>query len=434
MKKKFYYFLPILGLLSLTACGDDDSNDPTPTGTEQRGGGGGGENNPGSIAEDKEYVESVANDISACFKPEDQKPVVDLAYDFGDLYGDLDIPTVWEDLFDGGGDYYAPAKFMSLIRRAAVHGDAGAMTRAAYYYVYNFRFKDFTGIFEPGYNSWNKTASSNDIVFRFNDRKGKKCELKVTAAGGEWDLQLEDEDYWESYEYNIKVPHTVTVSLTQGGTSLVNIKINSMVDLQGLNGNVDANITIMNLNLAAKASLSNSQATLTSSFKAGTTEIYYATGTVNGNRMLESDWDDLMAMKNATANGRILNKIEVAGNATMSAALNKVLMDDPYWDSYGCPDRDLAWQSCLNVCGTLNSGFSVNLKYGGKQRASIAFSPYLSEWPTWDGSMGWDIWPEAWLKFPDGTLYSFEDYGDVFSGLGDIFQTVADLYENVLFK
>lgn len=429
--KKIFYFLPVAALALLAACGGNDSEPELPNDGGNDDGGGAQAN----VEADKQHITEVANDISKLFKPEDQKELVDLGIDFSELYADLDIPTEWESL-DGsstrkGSKSLLPGNYINLLVRGMRHGNSTALTRAATNYVYNYSLSQISGIYEPSLSSgrWVKRQNSSSLIFRFNDARGVSCELNVTGSGDEG---IFSSDY-EGETHNVFIPGTVTVRLTHGSNELAKGVVKSSLNVRNTNLNdasIDADLRVMNLNLKTVSSVTNSQMNQTVNFTVSGKDVMNLTANASGSNLNNPEiWDeDHMenVFRNGRAEGNIMNQLGVNANINFS----KTFFDgweDEYWSSYDGVDKATALANVKIAASKINSAGNIYLLINGSKRAQIVVSPVLDEWGY--DNQNWEYYLEPCVKFNDGTTYSMDDYGDMFSSAFDVFDQLAETYE-----
>ncbi len=423
--KKIFYFLPVVALALLGACGGSDS-EPTPNGGENENGG-----SQTNVEADKQHISEVAKNVSSLFKPEDQKELVDLGIDFSDLYADLDIPAEWESLYNDApaqskDKSLLPGNFLKFLVRGVRHGNSSALTRAANNYVYNYKLSQISGIYEPSLASgrWVKRQNSNSLIFRFNDSKGASCELNVTGSG-------EENKFSEEYDgdtYNVFIPGTVTVRLTRGSNELAKGVVKSTLNNNNVNINTD--ITVMNLHVQSIAGVTNSQMNANVQFTVSGKQVLEATATANGNNLNNPDvWDEdhmERVFSTGRANGNILNN-QLGVNADLTFSESYFNGWDEEWGHWDNIDKATALARVTLAANKVNSAGSINLVYNGSNRAKIMAMPVLLE----EGynNQYWEYYLEPCLKFNDGTTYSLDDFEDVFSSAFDVFDQLADTYE-----
>lgn len=411
--KKFLYFIPALAIAALAACGSDSNEDPKPTPAP----------NP---TDDKEYVEQVAREAASYFKTSDHQEAIDLANDFANLYGELEIPTEWEDLGEGYRSA-APAKFFRSISRGLRSGDMTSLTRAAYYY--NYSLSSVSGIYEPNRSlgRWVKVANSSDLVFQFPDARNAMCILTAAGSGGDYSVDYDDYDH-----YTVNVPHTITTTLSRAGKNLLKTIVRTAYTPSS-KLELNADMTLCNLQLISATNVTQSRATQTSSLMVNGSLFVSDSAEASGSDLLDIDsYDDDAATKliNGTSEANLLNKLIAKATITH---LDKVIdAFDLYYYSY-CDDRANAERSLQNAANIINNYLKADLYFGGDKKASFVARPFFDEWG-YGNQYYWDGWVDAYVQFNDGTLYGYgaEDFENFLDGSMSVFGELYDAYARAI--
>ncbi|MDE6526672.1 MAG: hypothetical protein K2L75_05400 [Muribaculaceae bacterium] len=408
-KKTAYAIAVAASVCAFSACGGDDEEGgvtpPAPIPT------------PDPVtdvlsAEDaKEYVENTASDFLALFNANDQKAVANLADYVAENYGDLGLP----DIFGDEDDYaLAPKNFTGSLAQAVRTHSFNPISRAAY--VYDYSFSDFTGVYEPGRYNWEKTADSNDLIFRFRGPAGN-CELKVSASGNSCTIEDYDEDYDETIR--VTIPRNVKITLTEGSTMHADINVVNELNINGHSFYVNVDATLANLGVALEGRGSDSQITETQSLSINGTTYQTSTATLNGRGMLNPDTyeyldeDDISAvLSNSSAAVNIMGNIEVRGQVKNVGAIVNAA-ENTCFDNWDGVSKDEALNLCRAACNTINNNIAGEVYFGGNSavQATVIFQPSID-----DEGYYWYVDAVPVIKYAaDGSTQSFEDALDGFN-------------------
>lgn len=445
MKKYLYYAACGLALsLAMGACGNDEPEIDIPDEPQ-------GEMEQLSPSESKKYLETTGSEFLSKFKAADQRDLMEVAAWVSEEYGDLDMPKEFE--VEPVITDRRVSDFLRGVAYAMSHADATKAGEALVTYTYSLDFDQFKGVYEPGRYRWNRTGDSNDIVFQFKDKYGKECKLVAKAAKGTSDVDINVNDYewdWDEengyYEYDVvyayktRIPKQVTVTLTNGGATLVNGTINSDINVKGHKVSVDGNVTVANISAIFKVEGSDTKVTETSNFVVSGSTLVSTTATVDGNKLCDLDnWqsmadsddginDDaiLTVLKNGTATVSVLNRVRVDGNVQFNRDIIGV---DTYWDQYDY-SKDDAEKLAKKAAENFNKYVTAEVRYGNAAtvQANLLWKPKYD-----DNYYYWEYTLEPLLKFAsDGTTYGFEEYFENgFSNLVDQWEDLIKSYEKV---
>lgn len=445
MFKKFSY-LSVCAVLAFGAysCSDSDPDDPQKPDTPDEPSGTMEILTP---AQSKQFLESTATDFLNKFRAADQRQLIELAAYAGEKYGDLEAPEEFEI------SPVNPAKMIGALAKAFSHADASRAGTVIFEYTYKLDFSQFTGIYVPGRDSWVKQGDSKDIIFRFDDAKGNKCELKATAAGGASEVNFKDYDYDYDYDYSnddyteyeyisnfeVKIPKNLTITLTAGSTTLIDAKVVSDINVKGHRCTIDADITVANLKALAKIEGNDSKATQTSSFSVSGETILSSSASLNGNHLCDIDYfeknedDDELAIKvltNGKATASVLNKVSIDADVTFNADVFEALEGD--WYSWNYNSKAEAQAAAQAAAKTLEKYLKTKVRYNNTttEQASLTWGVAFDEDYWYDY---WECYLEPLLKFKsDGSTYSFEEYFEKgFGSVEDLFEDILDNYERV---
>lgn len=418
MKKLYIYGTAVLMALCtpvFTSCGDDskEKDEPTPDGPNKPS----GQLTP---EESKVYLEDAGKAFLQQFKPEEQQQLIELVSYFEDHYGYLEAPEEWEEDDSDWGYYSMNPNDAFRALKAAMHGNASAMTRAASVY----EFRTYSGIYQPGSKGrWEKTGDSDKIIFRFF-KNGETCELTASdLKAGEWRPSEFDTNITEMYI----LPYKVGVSLTEKGKELMKGTISFVPNYKNKTCTASYDVTAANLRMTANLNATDTRI------------VMKAQGTVNGKTLIDSDatlegnhlcdYDVLKVtedfsslLDNASANMDIIGKVQLKSKGSHFDKVGKLLGNT--YTSYNSNNYEDGRKKCDKDCKELNRYIQTGVYYGtNTQQASIEYQPYLYG----DTNSWWQWAPESVICFSDGTTYEFNEF------FGDSqFLSVKNLYEDLV--
>ncbi|MCM1068208.1 MAG: hypothetical protein NC418_11610 [Muribaculaceae bacterium] len=417
-------------ILALPACGGGDSDDepiPEPSPIPS----------PEPVTETlspedaKEYVEDSAIEFISLFNANDQRELADLSEYVANNYADLDIPSNW----DADDRSLAPADFTRAMAKAYASRSASTVTRAALIY----RLSDYAGVYEPGTRSWVKTADSKDVIFRFNGPKGA-CELKASPSQGEWDLDYEDEYYPED-NFTVKIPSRITITLTEGTQSYVEIVADTKADINARTAKVDINARLMNIQATIAASASNSEISESQTLSVNGTLYQTSTARLRGSKMLDDSTIERLededielgdVIKSAEASINLMGRIQIRANASNFTRIAEAIETNDITDSWnGDLTESEAEALCRRACRNLNSDISAKVFFGGTdiEQARLTFIPVYEGSP-YGYYWYWEI--GAALLYSDGSTQTLEDFEDMnFGSVERQWRSVIKAYERL---
>ncbi len=410
--------------------------------------------------EAKEYIGQTASLVLDKFRPADQRPILELAANFVDAYGDYTI-----DL--GGSQYGAPRCGSKALGRLFKGFRDAAASREYLGYAASaqnvLELGMFTGVYEPDTRRgvFYRAGDSSDIIIRFQSN-GKRCELKVVPGKAAWTLDAAELSEGEIDA--VKIPREMTFSLTEGSTTLVNGSL-ATYWADGSELSFATDVTALNVRAAADTKATNSVVKSTEKLFVDGTEIVSASATVNGKGMVTSStiekafdreedtyetWTGngyetvteyyyeanprkfANIFQNGSAYAKLLGRVMVKAAVPDSHKLLE--LDETCFNSYDYDSQSEAKKDCQAACSLLNSGVPAKLYIAGNDAATatLKWQPYLNEEDYGYGYSYWCWEPEGVMEFADGTRYSFYDY-DVndFAGLLNRFDNVFQSYENL---
>lgn len=448
--KKTVYFSLFAAVLAFGAasCSDKDSGKPEEDPIEKPS----GTMEVLTPEESKEFLEEASTDFLNKFNPKDQQDLIELAAFVDDKYGYLDMPDGWE--FEENSSYEE-----STAKLVKAFGDAfgrGLITRAttyAYTYSIYLDFSKFGGVYEPGTRRWNRTGDSNDVIFKFEGPAGEPCELKAALSGGysEGTLEFTEEDYYDywdeyyidEYTYKFKIPKKVTLTLTQGGKTIVTANVNSDINFKGHTVSADVDVTAANLRIKGAVSGNDKQISQASQLYVDGDEILSSYAKLNGEDLCNFDYYQSL---NDKKEEEILQHLFQSGEATVSLMKNRVLFDgtatyspalyeafNTYYDSDSYSSKSQAETAIERAIQAIEDKVKVNVKYNNTNtiQATLGWTPSFYEWDGYYYSY-WEYELAPVLKFPDGTSYEFEQYfSDGFEDVEDAWSDLQRAYERM---
>lgn len=417
--------------LGTAACSSDDPENGPDGGID--GGGDGSITKELTPEESKAHLEESAKNVLNKFNPNDQKPLIDLLDNFGEKYGDLDMPDDFP--FADDDDDLAFTKWASNLSKSLKGGNMLSLSRSGTEF---YALKDFAGEFEPGTYSWVKKADSNDVVFRFTDN-GQACELRVTGTGTEWSESFNS----DGTKYQFSIPQTLTVTLTKGSDKLVDTTIKSAYSASAHTVSLDINSTLMNLNIASQLNGTDDKVTEHMELNVSGERIITTNATMNGrnlcNRgMLEDLFDDITGEKADRFFTDGYAEVNINGDVQVKANLSQI---SKFVDALDY-DEDSAYNNTAksgadNAAKTLTEILPASMYYTNSStvQATLAWEAYVNE--SWVNS--WNNETHEWwsarpvIKFADGTAYAFDGYfgNGKFASVEDLFESILDKYEDI---
>lgn len=414
-----------LGMVSYS-CGGDDEPDPV----------GSGENKDQLFLDDKEYMEQTARMLLNKFNVSDQKDVIMMANQFVEDFGYYDFP----DEFVSPGtseDKTSPAQQMmrslALALRSGRYGDV-----AKAYTVYTYAFGDFRGVYEPDYQNeiWIKTAASDDVVFRYNDRMGRVCEVVAKASSTSYTGEI----VLDYDTYKATVPSEITVTVTRGGTVMTLAKINSAyVRDSKLDLAVDA--TVANIAVRSESHVTDRAFNSSNRVSVSGEVVVSSEASATGLNMCNQDYIHNL-IENGDAEGfydlvdRAEASVDILGRVQISAEVSDlgVLAEAIGFYAMEPFDKD-AHKEARQAAGSLNAHMPTRFRfeYEDENRGSITWKAVMTdEWYYERDHITYRIWEiRPVLNFNDGTSYEFSQYfGDgSFGNVENMFTSLYDAYK-----
>ena len=452
----------LLAVLLMTAlctpvvisCGDDD--------TKPDGGNGGVPTNAVlTTTEQKEFLEDVGLELNGKFKAEDFRHYTDLANYIDEAYDDYE----WDDVEDWARDIWETLRGKSVGTSTEKEEESWGNTTYTYYYNYTdykalLLASNFTGRWEARNGRWHH-KDADDLSFVCKNQSGQECTLRLTTSGKVTKVHLYDDEDWKDYDYTmyvtneyidrtectIGVPQHITLTLTEGGATLCETKVdidlssvsNEEFDLSRSAFNASSSSTLSNgyvvkgENLAYSSKSATGSATL---IKSGETLVTATTFTdLSGiprellTNLYDMDDDDIDKLFDKST-GNVAFNLDVLGKVQLKGSINDVrqLVNDCEAADDDYENESRFKQDVENI----NNRIKAHIYYNGgtKEQADFLFIPFEDRW---DRYVEWYM--EPGIKFPDGSSYTlekffneddFKDLIDAVERLGDDFERLGD--------
>lgn len=460
MKKHFIYLLAASLSLGMTAsglssCGDDDpTEDVVPPGNNDEKNddddSNDGPNTPVApddklnSTEQKQKLESVANDFMAEVQANNFTSLKNLTEYCTNHYLD-------NDDFDNDvvNDWFEAALDASSDQVSSKKEDHGGWIESRKLYNRVIALSNFTGHFTAQKDSWKK-EKANNLKFTFTDQDRQLCNITVTSSGKtkkayvgtteDWDSFWDQEnnkwyDYIDEYDEYIMVPEHITVTLTQGNTTLVETVVNidhSAFTGPEINLMEDGLVTDVVSKVAdftwevqrAEYSANNNKASITGSMKKGNKTL----ATFN------AQTDDLTTSNDTIYNaGRATFTLDLMGGQMQIVAKcqNAKAYADLLERADDNDDNETLFKSYINQANELTD-IAVFYDNGKTRQASMKLMPFKEE-SYWSSDSWW--YSEPVIVFDDGSTYStFNAYFNEkdFRSVIDTFESLMRGYEDLL--
>ena len=426
-----------------------------------------------TAAEQKEYIESVAKEFMNMVPSSDFSGISSLGRHIRETYG---RSYDWSSVQD-----WAESVFNTTLQTIGQPiTDTDMSNYGSYTYIYNYVYTDYKalilasnykGHFTAQNGRWTRTDAS-DLQFIFSDQNGQQCTLTLATSGNvknvkaftdeklEWgddyDPGVGSNIYTYTYNYNIDtyhytigVPEHIEAILTQGGSQVAKITINTEL---GSISNEEFNIATNNVTLSAQAELNNGYNISFQQFAYTGNSNVSASAFVskNGNQLLtlavsgnpsglpsitveelaEKFPDAINSndvnLKNAYVKVDVLNKLQLQGT------LSDVQKFAEYLNTASDNRYDEAtYKSYITQANSLANIFVTYSKTGSITQAKVRLEAFGEQ--IWSGQTKWRNEPV--LVFSDGASYStfaaFFNASD-FRQTSDMFKDLADKYMDML--
>lgn len=466
--------------------GEDPSKNPEDDPGEKHGDKPGDGPGVKTIAEQKAYLDKVANALMDEVKSDNFKAIADLAkyvretyvegYNWGSVgdwarntfetlrtmvgnpYTETEKNGPYEDYYNGGYYYYIYNKITTNYKATLLAAN-------------------FLGHFQAYNERWERTDAS-DLQFIFNDQNGQQCVLKLTTSGAVKPVHIgkkkESEynyftNYYDNYrenvserkydytDYTIGVPEKIEVTLTQGSSTVVKTTVNT--DLSNLTGE-EFDLSTSSLSMNALVELNNgykvnvSQVAYTPNSKASASVVV----TKNGKQLVSASvagdvsgipQANVSALVNGESNANFDNatgknalaKIDVLGMFQLQGTLQDVRKLADYIKK--AKDNKYNENTFKSYMEQANSLTTLNAYYDNTEtvQATVKFEAFTHKEFKWNYNTKsyeektyWKMEPV--LLFFDGSSYSltmeaFFDKDD-FKGVIDNFKRLTEDYADLI--
>lgn len=290
---------------------------------------------------------------------------------------------------------------------------------------------------------------ANDLQFVFNDNNGKECVLKLVLSGKQTNMYvpfLDDED-WEykgnghydrtKIETKLNVPEKATLTLTQGGNTLMTGELNTKVSTNGTldvaKDNIEANckLTINNYVVEVKRALFDAAkgAKAEAAVTIGNQKLFDMVISANG----KATNDRIQGVGEVNMAFDILGEVQFKGKIDDGSTFHKWYrkLDEGgihknYYFVYYTESESKGFVEQAN--NHLNAG--LFLKGSDKRSANIelaVFAEQVHDNLTQVYKVMWK--PYALLKFDDKTSYGFNDYFTK-KNFPDVYKQASDLIKS----
>lgn len=445
MKFKFLS-LAFVAAIVCVSCSDSKTDEPN--------GGEGEQTGTLSPEQTKVFIEQTAEKAADMCNPRQQEQVIALGAYVSDNYGDLEFP----DFDIAGSASHAkginPGRMLGKMVKALKEGNYSRA--AAELTVYNISFADIKGIYTPGRYSWERTGNSENVVIRCQGPRGQ-VEMVIKPSSQEhfitFDITDEDYDWWNGYyeytdRYNINYPAQLTITVTEAGRELVNLRTAQMVSEADHKFVAKVTGNIMNINVTTENEGSDSRITSRSRVEIDGKLFAKADASLNGRRLCDIDnyenifdraedtedeeyfiADKLLSLVNeAYVNTDVLGDIQVKAAIPSGSALRSAVLAG--WET---DDEDGA--AYREFASKVNGAFSAKFYVNGSSDAEgdMYFrADKFSESSYWYEYTYWELVP-VFRFYSDGSVYTFEDYFAYgrFHSLTNIVEDVVDSYARI---
>lgn len=447
MKKNYFYLLVLLLSLVFVAC---DNNKPD----EEFGKTSNPEKTELTASEQKQKLQTVAEELIGVFNTNDQKDVIALADYLVEKYEDYD----WDDVYDFYANKFDYVKSAVEGVKKLSHGEVSANVSSKVY-----RFSRFTGIFKANdkTKSWEYEGDSENIVLLFKNEEGVECRAELIATGVAYTFDYED-DYDNDYDLTVEVPNMISFSLKEGDIEHISytttLDIKASTSVKQTTSVRFTNITLSSEAIATKNSVSGSVLV-----KYGDRTIFEGSASAPNCKLKDKtdaqEWEDWFEMygeslwnEDATVKyGNLVGYANILEQIQIKVAVSDLTgyytaydkLDEEYEDRYGsdyeCYHK--AWwnsyeynKDYANLLNNYLTGivyYSSDVEQARLQFEVDSYERYCYNYDTDDDHYAdfYDVM--SVIYFPkDDTSYSFEDYftEKAFSGVIDLTEELANKY------
>lgn len=371
----------------------------------------------------KEKLEKVTTDLVNKVHANDFKNVQDVLEDLDNANTET-VETWWDAIVD---------EIPKLTRVARFAGTPEYQNYTALY-----RASNFVGHFRLVDKKWVKeNGTFNDLQFSFADRNGKPCVARLTTSGKEtavkdkylnsekspvylWDYDAATDTYTKRllesgrrYENTWMLPENVALTLTQGGTTIMDVKVNTQLSSGQLTSTtnvvVKANVKINNYEVDVKRAWADVAKGASADVKV----------MINGETLLTAH-AEVEGFYNAEKEDGKLGKASAVCDILGEIQLRLSTGDlQTYGEKLGEVEssKNYSKEEVDALIAQANREMSTTLHYDNKSEASAkvymkAVLDYEYRWTDENGKLHvtryWGYEPV--IEFADKTTYAFEDY------------------------
>ena len=448
MKQIFYPVLLGLTLAfpMLVSCGDDSETTPQETKTDNVPD---AQNEPSEEAWDqvkqKQYLQEVGQDFLAFFSPSEFSDIKELGMTIGSYFNNDYKKSALENWAESVQD---------AITVTLTEQERGNFTLKTARRLY--AAASFNGQFTYANGKWTKTGSKEGISFTCKDKDGQTVVAELSTSGQtktvyaftdtDWDYDR-SLDYWketrkETYNY-FAVPEHITVKLTQGSTTLVNVQVTT--DLSSVGGEkfdiakdaftVSFTAKVKNYTFTSNRIMADGSKGASADFSISKNgqQLFAASASGNGsvrhNIDVNSDdfeYDDYKvndwSASNVVAKADVLGKVQVSGTCK-----DIHLMMDYLKEAENNSSKLYEMQKWVDKA---NEQFSVGIFYGNStQQASLRFDIESEEY---NGRV-YELDYIPVIVFSDGTAYAESFFSEKnFKKLIDAWENLFEDYEEMV--
>lgn len=411
MKKTYLKWGAVcLAALLAVGCSDDKTDIDNPDGPQ-----GNGSMQALSPEESRQFLEEVAVGFMDMMNPEEQRPVIELAAYYAANYATYSLPA---EFLPGDADV-TPAEYLRQLAEAA-KGYVESLTRAAAYTSpAPSAFARMAGVYEPdaATHSWVRTADAQAIVFRFPDKEGQTAEFTFAPTSA--------------------APMNFTTTLTDGGTQLAYTAVSGTLDEKKQTLAADIDASLMNIRSVTKIAGIDSKIEQRSQLFISNAPVATAYATIEGDGLCDrARWEALKDLEKDMLDdqiGKMIKKgycgMDLAGKVQLYGQMDYYTrLPIDIAGAYGVWDDDKAamgQSACQEACDRLNKNVRGQLRYNNTKtdQATLLFRPAVKD-------LGYmtEYYPEAVMRFPDGSQYAPVEYFSTFTSVGARFQQLLQSY------
>ena len=437
--------IALLGLsigMSIVSCGDDKDDTTTQQGNNQPTGGDPNNTTTMTMSEQKSYLEQTAREFMNKVKASDFQQLSDLVEYALKTYANNNR----HHDYNYSGDKYDTSVIEDWFEQCVNACNVGAASNREQRRL--FIAANFTGLFEATSTGWQKTGQAAYLQFTFNDKQGRSCVLKAIASDTYTPLHLsllDTEDYHYDYNYYQRItdmryenvigaPTKLQVTLTQAGSTLCDVTVNTQLTMRSeevdlstdaYSVTTDAKVCGYHVVVSKAQFQGDNNISVETTISKGNERLVYATATANGKvRLKNGENFEVREAGQATAWVDVLGKVQVQGNITNIDRI-KDYLDEAHDARYD----ENRFKSSLQQANNLIDG---KVFYNGSSASSAKVQLTASAYRNYYNEMKWEYTPA--LFFNDGTSYSFEAFFDeqTFNQVRRNFETLLDDFEDIL--